>query len=311
MKYLLCLFLTWYSVSVLAVKNYLYTGSNDLEKIESLIKRSDIEGVQIVYNWKMLEPAEGKYNFAQIEKDLKYLNRFRKKLFIQIQDRFFKPTARYIPDYLLNEPQYHGGLVRQIDNPGENQPLAQGWVTQQWHPNVRQRFQYLIAALGKQFDGRIVGINLPETAIDIDQQHDKTGFTCEKYFNATIENIRFTKQVFKKSYVVQYVNFWPCEWNNDHNYMARLFALAEKEKFGLGGPDIVPFKQAQMKNSYPLFHQYKGKLAVVAMAIQEPTLTYKNPETKHPFTRKEFVEFAENYLGVDIIFWSVTVPWLN
>lgn len=29
-----------------------------------------------------------------------------------------------------------------------------------------------------------------------------------------------------------------------------------------------------MKNAYPFFNQYKGRLSLVAMAIQEPTLTY-------------------------------------
>jgi hypothetical protein len=47
------------------------------------------------------------------------------------------------------------------------------------------------------------------------------------------------------------------------------------------------------------------------MAVQEPTLTYTNPETKKPFTRDEFVAFAQDYLGVDVIFWSTTSPWLR
>ena len=107
-----------------------------------------------------------------------------------------------------------------------------------------------------------------------------------------------------KSHVVQYVNFWPCEWNNDKKFMSRAFEFAHANGIGLGGPDIVPYKKAQMKNSYPFFNQYKGKLSLVAMAVQEPTLTYTNPETKKPFTREEFVAFAQDYLGVDIIFWA-------
>jgi hypothetical protein len=47
------------------------------------------------------------------------------------------------------------------------------------------------------------------------------------------------------------------------------------------------------------------------MAVQEPTLTYTNPATKKPFTREEFVAFAEDYLGVDIIFWATASPWLR
>ena len=67
-----------------------------------------------------------------------------------------------------------------------------------------------------------------------------------------------------------------------------------------------------MKNSYPFFNRYKGKLPLVAMAVQEPTLTYTNPETKKPFTREEFVDVrAKTISGVNIIFWSAAAPWLR
>ena len=61
----------------------------------------------------------------------------------------------------------------------------------------------------------------------------------------------------------------------------------------------------------PFFNQYKGKLEFVGMAVQEPTLTYKNDKTGKPFTKDEFTAFATDYLGVDAIFWSVETPWLK
>lgn len=291
-------------------RHFLYTSSGELAQIQPLLDRPDIEGVQIVYSWKQLEPQPGRYNFLAIEQDLAYLTQQHKKLFVQVQDRFFLPTARHIPTYLQTDPRYGGGLVRQSDD-SEVNPGGSGWVAQQWNPALRARFQALLAALGRQFDGRIMGINLPETAVDIDRKHDKTGFSCDRYFNATLENMRFARQQFHRSAVVQYVNFWPCEWDNDHQYMSRAFAAAAHEGIGLGGPDIVPWKPAQMKNAYPFFHQYKGTLPLVAMAVQEPTLRYINPKTGKPFTRDEFVAFAQDYLGVDVMFWSVDSPWLK
>ncbi len=292
-------------------QNYIYTSSGDLRSMEKMITREDIGGVQIVYNWKALETSKDEYDFSAIEKDLDYLKGLHRKLFIQLQDRFFEPQARYIPDYVLNDKEYRGGLVPQFDNPGEDKPVGNGWVAQQWNPAVRMRFQKLIGELAKRFDGKIQGINLPETSIDIDMKKDKTGFSCDRYFQAELENLAFARSVFHDSHVLQYINFFPCEWENDHQYMSRLFDFAYKNNIGLGGPDIVPDKKAQMKNSYPFFNQYKGKLALVAMAVQEPTLTYKNPTTKKPFTKEEFTEYAENYLGVNIIFWSVESPWLR
>ncbi|WP_051225632.1 hypothetical protein [Photorhabdus temperata] len=160
-------------------RNLIY---DDLNQLHELLKRQDIDGVQIVYNWKQLESAPGEYDFSAIEKDLMLLNKIQKKLFIQIQDRFFKKDARYIPFYLQQNSKYQGDLVTQLDNPGENKEQSYGWLL----------------------------------------------FTCE--------------------------------WNNDHQYMSRLFNFASKNKIGLGSPDIVPYQSAQMKNAYPFFNRYKGKL---------------------------------------------------
>lgn len=141
-------------------------------------------------------------------------------------------------------------MTLQLDNPGENQPQAYGWATMQWVPAVQDRFQKLLTALAKQFDGRVYGINLPETSIDINLKKSPAGFTCEKYFEAEIANMKFARKAFNKTNVVQYVNFFPCEWDNDHQFMSRLFQTAHDNGIGLGGPDIVPGKKAQMKNAY-------------------------------------------------------------
>jgi len=286
-------------------------GSGELEASSLLLSRSDVSGVQIVYNWRSLEPRKDEYDFSAIERDLAIADGAGKALFVQLQDRFFLPQARHIPDYLLQEPEYGGGLARQNDYAGEGQPAGSGWVSRQWDPAVRGRFQKLIAALAQRFDGRIYGLNLPESAADFDEKRPPKGFTCDGYFDGTIENLEFARKAFAKSAVVQYVNFWPCEWNNDRNYMSRSFAFAAENGVGLGGPDIVPYRKGQMKNAYPFFNRYRGKLPVVAMAVQEPTLTYTNPQTGKRFTKAEIIAFAEDYLGVNIIFWTTEAPWLR
>jgi hypothetical protein len=264
-----------------------------------------------VYNWKSLEAAKEQYDFSKIEADLKILDGMHKKMFIQVQDRFFSVGDKNVPAYLMQDAVYGGGVAPQSDNAGENQPVGSGWVAEQWNPNLRKQFQKLLRALALQFDGRVYGVNLPETSAELDIKHDHTGFGCDKYFNAELENMKFARSVFRKSYVVQYVNFWPCEWDNDHHYMSRIFEYAAQNNIGLGGPDIVPGNKAQMRNSYPFFHQYKDRLVLVAMAVQEPTLTYTNPETGKPFTKEEFQRFGRDYLGAKIIFWSASAPWLR
>ena len=292
-------------------QNFLFLGQGEIDRYDALLRRPDIDGAQIVYTWKQLEPQKGRYDFSAIEHDLARVTALHKALFIQLQDRFFSKDARNLPDYLLNDPVYNGGLVAQLDNPGEGQPQTQGWAAQQWNPQLRERYQQLLQALAKTFDGRVQGINLPETAIDIDQKSDRTGFSCDAYFEAELENMLFARRAFTRSAVVQYVNFWPCEWDNDHRYMQRLFEAAAAHGVGLGGPDIVPYRKAHMHNAYPFFHRYKDRLGLIAMAVQEPTLTYTNPRTGKPFTRAEFEDFGRHYLGARIIFWSTSAPWLR
>lgn len=88
--------LTWVCAGAAAseLRHFLYTGSDELASIEPLLQRPDIEGVQIVYSWKSLEPEPGRYDFSGIERDLAYLQQRKKQLFVQVQDRFFLPTAR-------------------------------------------------------------------------------------------------------------------------------------------------------------------------------------------------------------------------
>jgi hypothetical protein len=183
-----------------------------------------------------------------------------------IQDRSFEPTVFNVPDYIREDQIYRGGVAMQYDFPGEGKPITTGWVARVWDPAVRKRFQLLIKELATQFDGEIYGINLPETAVDFDENNPPEGLTFDNYFSSELENISVLRKAFHKSIVMQYVNFFPGEWNNDHRYMNKFFSYAMKHHIGLGGPDIVPYREAHMKNSYPFFHKLKGKL-LTGMAI--------------------------------------------
>jgi hypothetical protein len=294
------------------LRNFVYLGQDELDAALPILDRPDIAGAEIIYVWRNLEPSRGGYDFSMIEHDLALTQARGKALFVEVLDRFFTPTARYLPQYMLDEPRYGGGLARQFDDSRHGQtPVPAGWIARQWDPEVRGRFQALLAALAARFDGRIAGIILTETAATLDRNAPPAGFDCDAYFNAEEENILFARRAFSRSQVVQYVNFWPCEWNDSRGYMSRFFGLAAANHIGVGGPDIVPYRPGQMANSYPFIRAYRNRVPLVAMAVQEPTLEYLNPQTGRPFTRAEFEAFAIHYLGVDIIFWTKDAPWLR
>lgn len=293
-------------------RDFVFIGGDRVSAHRPFLGRPGIEGMQVIYTWRSLEPEPGVYDFSAIEADLAELEAHDMDLFAQIQDRFFLPEARHVPDYILNDPAYGGGLARQYDYAGEGAPTGQGWAAMQWNPAVRARFQALLRALGERFDGRLYGVNLPESSFDpMKTEGSEDGFTCDGYFAATLENMAALRAAFRTTLVVQYINFWPCEWNNDQGYMERAFAFAVEHRIGVGGPDIVPHRRMQMMNSYPFLNRHRDDLPIVAMAVQEPTLTYTSPDTGRPFSRDEFVAFARDYLGVDVIFWSAETPWLQ
>lgn len=290
--------------------NYLYSSIGDFDtNVKPLIDRPDVAGVQLVVPWKAMERKKGQYDFSEIDRVLKYVQDRHKKLFIQVQDRFFALPAR-LPDYLLKDPEYKGGAAPTKNENGLG-PGEPGAVAAQWNPQVRDRFQQLLKAMAQKFDGRLAGVNLPETATEVDTKKDHTGYSDDAYFKAELDNMAYGKKVFRKTQFIQYVNFWPGEWNNSRTYMSRTFEFAKKHGIGLGGPDVLPGAKAQLENSYPFFKKYRGQLPMVAMAVQEPDFEYKNPKTKKPYTRQEFIDFGSNTLGADGLFWATSAPWLH
>jgi hypothetical protein len=271
------------------------------------------EGAQLKYRWVELEPAEGIYDLDMIQRDLDYLTSKGKKLFIQLQDVSFDTSIINVPDYLLNDPMYNGGIAMQYDYPGddEDQAVPAGWVARRWDPMVQERFNMLLSALGEQFDGKIEGLNLPETSIGFGESGKlfPEGFTYEVYRDAVKENMKALKAAFPNSVTFQYANFMPGEflpWT-DRGYLKDIYEYAEKIGVGVGGPDLRPHRKGQMNNSYKLIAE-RDSAAPVGIAVQWGNYDHINPRTDKQIQIEELIEFATEYLRVDYIFWCTQEP---
>ncbi|KAB8234222.1 hypothetical protein ETB97_001430 [Aspergillus alliaceus] len=290
--------------------NWLYTSDLDNEA-QKLLDRPDISGVQTLYTWKSLEPQKDTYDFSAIHNDLNLTTSKGKHLWIQLQDRSFNIANDPVPSYLYH-PIYNNGSVPQCDAPDcEENFIPGGWAAAHWNPFVRVRFQRLLDALAKDLDGKIYGLNLPETAIEVQMNNTQTNFTCEAYFRGELENAKHAAKAFRQSYVVQYVNFWPCGWANENQYLSDSFEFFGQNGIGVGGPDNIPYKKTLENNAYPFMDAYRNQVPISVVAVQEPDLKAVNPKTNRPFTKEEFVVFAEGRLGVDVIFWALSSPWLH
>jgi hypothetical protein len=274
------------------------------------------EGAQILYSWRALERGKGEYDFATIRDDLAFLQSKGKRLWVQLQDVSFSPIRKHVPQYLLDDPAYHGGAAQQFETQGDNDSVAvaAGWVARRWDPAVQERFHALLHALGREFDGRIEGINLAETAIGFGSsgRYFPAGFTHDAYRAAIVTNFKALRKAFPRSVAMQYANFIPGEWRpyRDKGYLTGIYDSAKVYRVGVGGPDLMPSRPGQMKSSYPLIRDAAG-IVPTGLAVQDGNLEEINPATKKPVTAAELIEFARSYLKLDYIFWGTQEPYYS
>lgn len=300
------------------IHHYVFFGMDreSIPNAKGFLDTPAFEGAQVAYSWRQLEQGKDNYDFGLIRDDLAFMNAHGKKLWIQIQDVAFSDRWKMVPEYLLKEPQYHGGVARQYKYPpnDESRAVPLGWIAKRWDPAVRERFQKLLVALGKEFDGRIVGINLEESSADFGDSGKlyPEGFTPELYRDAIIANMKALKRAFAKSVVLQYANFMPGEWRptDDKGYLRAVYQAARESGIGVGGPDLFPYKPGQMGSSYSLIHEIDQKVPV-GIAVQDGNYAYINPKTGKRITIDEQIAFATDYLKVDYIFWCTEEPYFS
>jgi hypothetical protein len=75
------------------------------------LKIKGFEAAQITYSWKQLERDEDRYDFEDIDTDLKILKAHNMKLWIQLQDTTFMPNRQAVPVYIMKRKEYNGGQI--------------------------------------------------------------------------------------------------------------------------------------------------------------------------------------------------------
>lgn len=267
-------------------------------------------GAQIMYSWKQLEPEKGKYDFTYISEDYNYLLSKEKKLFIQLQDASFNPEEVVIPDY-MHAGEFDGGFVPQVDDNG----VTVGWVAKRWNPKVQERFALLLKALGKEFDGKVEGINLQESSIDINSKTDTT-FTPESYAKSLKINMLALKKAFPISITMQYANFMPGEWlpGQDEGYLRSIYKYGQEIGVGLGGPDLMFRQKGQLNHTIAMMHEGTFT-APLGIAIQDGNYIGETGNNNVVNDRENIVPllhaFAKDFLKVRYMFWVCQEPYFS
>jgi hypothetical protein len=316
--YALFIWLCYAGADAKPPRHYVFFGQDreQIKKASSFLETEALEGAQVAYSWRQLEHGKDEYDFSAIREDLAFLTSKGKKLFIQLQDVTFSESWINVPRYLLRESQYNGGADKQYKykDGDEEHAVVAGWAARRWDPAVQERFHKLLFALGKEFDGRIEGINFAETAVDFGKSGRlfPKGFSFEIYRDAIITNMKALKRGFPKSVVMQYANFMPGEWlpTNDKGYLRAVYRAAKELKVGVGGPDLLPYRPGQLNHSYPLIRGAAG-IIPTGIAVQDGNYEHEDPKTRMRVTIPELLKFATEYLKVDYIFWCTQKPYYS
>jgi hypothetical protein len=288
--------------------NYVFFG-RDHERVSDprFLTTPQIAGAQLKYTWRELEPERDQYDFAPIRDQLAFLQRHGKRLFIQISDVSFTERV-LVPDYLLSNPAFHGGAARKYE--GEKGAFD-GWVARRWDPAVRERFSRLLEALAQEFDGLIEGVNLPETAIGFENPaFHPPGFTFDDYAAGVRAILSDARHAFTRSCVIVYANFMPGEAlpTVDRGYLKGIYSIAERIGAGVGGPDLLPYREGQQRNSLPLIAGRSSRV-IAGMAVQDGNLADIDPTTGEPVTVDALYRYASEHLRLDYVFWGTQEPY--
>ena len=282
----------------------------------AFLETAAIAGAQLKYTWRELEPERGRYDFSQISSDLAFLERHGKALFIQLQDVSFDSTVVNVPDYLLDDPTFGGGvaLKYEFEDDDESRPIVDGWVARRWDPAVRNRMVELLLELAQTFDGRIAGINLAETSVGFGESgvFHPPGFTCEGYRDRIVELMSVMREAFVESDVIVYANFMPGESlpENDRGYLKSIYAHADRIGAGVGGPDLLPHRWFQRQHSLPLIAG-RAPGTIAGLAVQDGNLADVNRTIGATVTVDELAKYARDELHLDYLFWGTEEPYFS
>lgn len=295
--------------------NFVYFGLDRHRITESqFYEQQGVVGAHLKYTWKELEPERDRYEFEGIRRDLAMLERRGKQLFIQLQDVSFDTARINVPDYLVDDPEFNGGAALHYGDHGDGRPVAEGWVSRRWDPAVRERFDGLFVALAAEFDGRIAGLNLPETSIGFggDSELEPPGFSNEAYFEAIKHLMSSARAAFSESAVIIYANFMPGEElpDEDRGYLKGVYAHADQIGMGVGGPDLLPNRWFQRQNSLPLIAA-RAPGTMAGVAVQWGNLEDTNRQTGERVSVQRLYTFARDTLRLDYIFWGTQEPFYS
>ena len=261
--------------------------------IEEISRVPSIEGVELQVNWYGLERAKGDYNFSRIDAYLAKLRSLgtNKRLVVFIMDRRFGGTSRVgiVPDYLLNDPIYKGGVVQQSEP---------GFVARLWETPVMDRYIALYRALGNRYDDEplLEGFRTAETVLTLRYKSTwPAGYSPETLLQQYIRFAQTARDTMPRTTVFLGTNYVGTD-----SQMGRLIQALRDNQMGAGGPGVLPNKLTEGQRVWTgvTGADYRGGLPI-GTAVEANSLG----GSKGDYTPRQIADHAYRTLGVTHLFW--------
>jgi hypothetical protein len=257
-------------------------------EFDELAREPAIKGAQVRYRWADLEPRKGEYDFRLIEADLARLQMHGKRLVIQIMDRGFNIDRpdRFVPEYLLKEPEYRGGAAK----------TKTGYGVRAWDASVMDREIALFEALGHRFDREpfVEAIGGEETAPSLGKQRPPD-FNAAQLAQQLERWIGAGRAAWPHTVLLLYSIWLPSKLND-------VWAACARSRGALGGPDLLPPPDKgtdgdRIVKGVGGGTEYRGRVPI-AYAVQPSSLGIKRS-----YSPAELFTYAYDELHANYLFW--------
>lgn len=279
----------------------LWTDSSVQEQVENnhLFENDVFDGVQMRYLWSDLEPTLGNYDFASISKDLQYVASAKKRLIVQLDHVKWASEEFGFPNYLADK-RYAGGYFRRKSGVA---------IPKQYNRAVSERFQALLAALGRKFSDapNLEAIVLDETSLgvkDATNRADIDDYNPVTYKNEIVAQMLAARHAFPHIPVIQYVNYL----DRAPQLLDEVVSVATANGIGVGGPDLRPFDAKAYAAHYRLYAQTVGKTPR-GTAIQWANYEYRSPKTGARVSARDMISYGQDELNLTYFSWSMRRPY--
>jgi hypothetical protein len=265
--------------------------SRHFAQIDEIRNESAIQGIQLRLWWYELEKSKGQYDFSRIDAYLQKLKSMpnKKRLVVRVMDRRFNTNniSGIIPDYLLKDSIYKGGLVS----------TKTGFVPRLWEQPVMDRLIALYQEIGRRYDSEALfeGIATTETAHNFGQ-NTPAGYSVAALAGQYKRFASAARETMPRSNLFLYTN-----WLGSDDRMQELIQSLIEPSVAVGGPNTVPGKptSGQKVWSGQTGADFRGRLAI-SSGVDPAELG----GVSGTHTPKQIYDYAYDTLHVNYMFWS-------